>query len=475
VKKYFIHSFIFGIIFGIYISNKLSTGVFLIPLVSILFLILIFFYLTKIKNSTKENLAYRKSFLVLFIIFLSSTILILWRINYLEYETKIPNFIDQKIEIEGEVIGEIDIRAFNSRIKVRATKLVNDDYILRTKENLIIVTNHFPKYQTGDKLTIYGKIQLPENFKNENGIEFDYVNFLAKDKIHSLIYYPKIELTKRPDFNLNRSIFLIKNKFLEKVQKTMPSPESELLGGILLGTKRSLGEELEEKFRIVGLIHIVVLSGYNITIIAEAIFRVLGFLPRFISAGLGIFSVIIFSVMVGSGATVIRSTIMTILALVARLGNQNYNVNRALFVSGGLMVFHNPQILLHDPSFQLSFMATIGLINFSDFVKKFLKIFPEKFEIREITSATLSTQIAVLPLLTKMTGEISLVAPIVNIITLQVIPITMLLGFIAGVSSFANETLGLILAYPPYLFLNYILSIVDFFAQFSISTIKLGF
>jgi len=397
----------------------------------------------------------------------------LWRINSLEHEPQISYFIDQKIEIHGEISGEIDIRAFNSRLKIKISKIILKDAVIKTDENILAVTNHFPEYKTGDKIKVTGKIQLPENFKNENGIEFDYINYLAKDNVYSSTYYPKIELIKRPYFNLNRSIFLIKNSFLEEVQKIMPSPESELLGGILLGTKRSLGRDLEEKFREVGLIHIVVLSGYNITIIAEAIFRVLGFLPRIASASLGIFSVIIFSIMVGSGATVIRSTIMTILALVSRLSNQNYNVNRALFISGSLRVFHNPEILLHDPSFQLSFLATIGLINFSDFVKRFIKFLPKKFEIREITSATLSTQIAVLPFLAKMTGEISIVAPIVNIVTLQVIPVTMLLGFIAGLASFLNQTLGLIFAYPPYLFLHYILVIVEFFSKFSFATFKL--
>jgi len=470
VKKYFIHSFIFGIISAVLFSDHFFVGLKLI-----IFFILIQFVLFSFLILFKKGDPTNRQSIILILIFITSLSSTLWRIDSLKYAPVTPNFVDEKIEMIGEVSGEIDIRSFNSRIRINIKEIILDNAIIKTNEKILAVTNHFPQYKTGDKVKLVGKINLPENFNNENGIEFDYVNYLAKDNIYSSTYYPKIELIERPERNFNRQIFSIKESFLGEVQKIMPSPESELLGGILLGTKRSLGEDLEEKFRIVGLIHIVVLSGYNITIIAEAIFRVLGFLPRFISAGLGIFSVIIFSIMVGSGATVIRSTIMTIIALVARLSNQNYNVNRALFISGALMIFHNPEILLHDPSFQLSFLATIGLINFSNFVKKYIKFLPEKFEIREITSATLSTQIAVLPLLTKMTGEISLVAPIVNIITLQVIPITMLLGFIAGVSGFVNETLGLILAYPPYLFLNYILRIVDFFAQFSISTIRLGF
>ena len=124
------------------------------------------------------------------------------------------------------------------------------------------------------------------------------------------------------------------------------------------------------------------------------------------------------------------------------------------------------------PSFQLSFLATLGLINLGEFVKKFLKFIPEKFELREISTATLSTQITVFPLLMKMTGELSIVAPIVNILTLQVIPITMLLGFLSGLIAFVNENLGVIAGFLPFLFLKYVLLVVDFFAKFEFAVWK---
>jgi competence protein ComEC len=470
VKKYFIHFFISGIVFAILYENVIEINVwdilnlFLISLFLIVYLI-----------------SFKKKILLLPIVFLIVTSLTFYRIDSINYEPKIPNFHNQKIEATGTIIGESDIRSSNTRLKISVDDIIlktEDNSFsgsLKTNENIIITTSHFPEYKNGDEIRVSGKVQVPENFKNENGIEFDYINYLAKDDIHSVIYYPRIVLINRPSFSFNRIIFDIKNSFLEKVQSVIPSPEAELLGGILLGTKRSLGEDLEEKFRIVGLIHIVVLSGYNVTIIAEAIFRALGGLPKFISASLGIISIIIFTIMVGSGATVVRSAIMTIIAVIGRISHQNYDVNRALFLAGSIMVFHNPDILLYDPSFQLSFLATIGLINISGFVKKFITIVPEKFELREITSATLSTQIAVLPLLAKMTGELSLVAPIVNVITLQVIPITMLLGFISGLGTYINETIGLVLSYIPYLFLSYILLVVEIFSKVKFATVKLTF
>lgn len=469
MKKYFIHFFVSGIVFGIILSNLIAIDLAIISII-ILLIILFLSILIVFKLSSQS-----KKLLLLTLIFLFSLTIILARINQTQTVSKISNFREEKIEIIGQVSGEVDIRAFNTRLTIEAEEIRTDNSILKTREKIIAVTNHFPKYATGDRVKIYGQIQLPENFENENGIEFDYVNYLAKDDIYSTTYYPKIELLKRPEFNFERSIFAVKENFLKKAQSIIPSPESELLGGILVGTKRSLGQQLEEDFRTVGLIHIVVLSGYNVTIIAEFIFRVLSFLPKYFSATVGAISIVIFSIMVGSGATVVRSAVMALLALISRVSNKNYNVNRALFFAGTIMVLHNPAILLHDPSFQLSFLATIGLINLSDLVKKFINFLPEKLQIKEITTATLSTQISVIPLLTKMTGELSVVAPVVNVLTLQVIPITMLLGFIAGMMAFLNQTLGIIFGLIPFLFLNYILKIVDFFAGFPIATVKILF
>ena len=88
-------------------------------------------------------------------------------------------------------------------------------------------------------------------------------------------------------------------------------------------------------------------------------------------------------------------------------------------------------------------------------------------------TATFSTQMSVLPLLMKMTGELSIVAPVVNVLTLQVIPITMLLGFVAGLSAFLNENLGIFVGFLPFILLRYVLLVVNFFSSFDFATISL--
>jgi competence protein ComEC len=407
------------------------------------------------------------------IIFVSATITI-WHGLSIFKESKIAQYTEQEISVIGKIVGEPDKRETNTRLTIFADFTEIDGQKIFTEEKLIATIANYPEYKTGQDVRITGKIKVPENFTNDVGIEFDYKKFLEKNRIYSLMYYPKIELLdSKSGFNFVRSIYKIKQLFLEKIGQIMPSPESELLGGILLGVKRSLGTELENNFRKVGLVHIIVLSGYNVTIIAEAILKFFGFLPKMFSIFFGGISILIFCIMVGSGATVVRSTIMTILALVARISGRTYSVNRALFFAAAMMIILNPMILFYDPSFQLSFLATLGLINLSGFVKKIFPFIPEKFNLREITTATFSTQITVLPLLMNMTGQLSVVAPIVNIITLQFIPLTMLLGFIAGLCAFINQSLGIFVGFVPYLLLKYILFIVNLFAKLKFATINL--
>jgi competence protein ComEC len=176
--------------------------------------------------------------------------------------------------------------------------------------------------------------------------------------------------------------------------------------------------------------------------------------------------------MVGSGATVIHATIMSALAIFGKLSNRNYNVNRSLFFAGLIMIIHNPLILLFDPSFQLSFLASLGLINLSKPVAEILKFIPEKFGFKDIVCASVSTQIAVLPVILRMTGELSVVALPANLIVLPLIPMTMLLGFIAGIVTIIFWPAGLVFGFLPNLILTFQLKIVNFFANLPFAVVN---
>lgn len=460
IKTWLLYVFTGGFLLGVFAYFLNEVDVFIGGLFFLIGLIFIYFF-------------NKNSFRIIFLIFLMAFLFGICRSSLILKETRLSEYYDQKVLITGKVFSEPEIGSLKTRLKIKIHSVKTDHKVLFSKENLLISIPKYPEYQTGDLLEISGKLQKPENFDNENGIEFDYQNFLAKDKIFSLIYFADIKiLEKNPSFNLAALLFKFKNDFLKKVSTILPSPQAELLGGLLLGVKRSLGAELESQFRKTGLIHIVVLSGYNITIIVIAVFKFLSFLPRIFKYLLGVIFVICFAIMVGSGATVIRASIMAIVAIIGKFSSREYDINRSLIFAGLLMVIHNPLIIFHDPSFQLSFIASLGLVNLSPYFTKLLFFITDKFGIREIVSSTISTQISVLPIILRMTGEISIVALPVNLIVLPLIPITMLLGFLTGILSFIYWPLGLFFGYLPNLFLNFELLIVKAAANFSFSTIN---
>ena len=186
-----------------------------------------------------------------------------------------------------------------------------------------------------------------------------------------------------------------------------------------------------------------------------------------------IIGVILFVVMTGAGASIVRAGIMALTVIGAKLIGRNYSAPRALLAAGFLMLFQNPKILVFDLSFQLSFLATLGLIYFMPVIERKLYWITTRFKIRETLSQTLSTQITVLPLLIYMSGDVSIVSIPANLLILLFVPVTMLVGFLAVLLSFLTTLLAWPLAYLSYLLLSWILFVSHLFGSLPFATWKL--
>lgn len=272
---------------------------------------------------------------------------------------------------------------------------------------------------------------------------------------------------------LQKSLFELKSNFEKSINKTLPEPQASFLAGLTVGARRSLPEEFKEDLIKTGTIHLVALSGYNVTIIAQFVNLFFGtFLSRQISFWLAIIFITLFALMTGASASIVRAAIMGILVLIARRESRLYNVRNALIFSGSLMVFQNPQILIWDIGFQLSFLATLGLIYFTPFFEKRLGKITNFLNIKESLIATLSAQSAVLPFLLFYFSRLSLISPLANIFILPFVPFSMLLGFLIGVSSFIFLPLAHLFALPAWLLLTYKIKIIEILASLPYSSIK---
>jgi competence protein ComEC len=433
---------IISFLFGVFIFEYLDFS-----LLFLLFIISIYFL------TYKKNL---KLFLIIsFFIFGCIRIYLVTDVNTAEY------LVGKKIQYTGRIIKEPDKRENNIHYVVFV-----DDKNFKVR----VTTPKIPEFYFNEEITFEGVLEKPKKFKNENEIEFDYPKFLAKDGIGYVMFNPKVfEKTKLEGEYFYSFLIFIKNKFSVNLQKELKNPESALAAGILIGSKQSLGKELLKDFRRAGLIHLVVLSGYNVTIIADAIRSLFSSLPIFYAKSFSIFFIISFCLLTGASATTIRASIMAVIAVLAFGSSRKYDVNRALWVAAFVMVIHNPKILTGDPGFQLSFVATLGLIHLSPLISKRISFITNKFQIREIIATTISTQIAVFPLIIKMTGELSVVAIFANILVLPIMPITMLLSALSGLFSIKT------ISFVSYFLLKYIIFIAEYFSNLSFAVVKIVF
>lgn len=403
--------------------------------------------------------------------FILAVALGIWRFDLSankEIAPALENKVSQTVLLEGIISAEPDERETNTKLTIDPASSAG---------RVLITTASYPEFSYGDKVQLRGILEKPKNFSDEDSLrQFDYVSYLAKDGIGYVMFQPTITLISKNEGNFVKSaLFRLKKSFLENIGEIIPEPAASLLGGLVVGAKRTLGADWLEKFRVVGVIHIVVLSGYNITIVAEFFMRLLAFLPRLARLSFGGLAIILFAIMTGGSATVVRASLMAILVIVARATGRLYDITRALLLAGFLMILHNPKILVFDTSFQLSFLSTLGLIYLSPVIEKRLGFITKKLQLRQIAGATIATQVFVLPLLLYQMGQLSLVSLPANLLILPTIPWTMLFGFLAGALGFISQILALPFAFIAYILLTFQLKIVALFAALPFASISIPY
>lgn len=322
-------------------------------------------------------------------------------------------------------------------------------------------------WRYGDRVSFTGDLEKPEEFETDLGRTFNYPGYLLARGVSYTVGRADVTWQGSGEgWRFISAIFTMKRNFMDRLEQLLPEPAAGLGEGLLLGAKTALGEELETVFRRTGIIHIVVLSGYNIMIVVYFILFVLGAMfGRRWSTVFGVIGIMLFAIMVGLGASVVRASIMAALLLLLSLTGHVYVILRGLVLAGVVMLLINPYSLAFDVGFQLSFLATLGLIVAAPYLDQRLHLVPNRWlSVREFLVATLATQLFVLPLLLYQMGEFSVVAVLVNVLVLPMVPIAMLLTFLTGLVGLVSLPLSMPLAYVTYFSLSYIVTTAEWFS-----------
>lgn len=363
------------------------------------------------------------------------------------------------------------------------TKSSGVQFILDTRKNVhISVTANPGTYIAyGDEVSVSGLLELPQNFMTDQGTEFDYISYLYKDNILYQIRHAKVSVNSHDHGNwVVAHLIPLKQFFIRSFQKVLPDDDASLLSGINLGEKSAIDKDFRNDLVTTGTIHIIALSGYNVTIVANALrdlfVDILGFGVR-VAGIVGGFGIVLFVIMTGLQSSAIRAGVMALIGLFARGEGRTYNAFRALLFAGFLMVLWNPKYLVYDVSFQLSFLATLGIIFITPVLEQKFRRVPKKvlfvFALRELMSVTLGAMLGVAPFILYKMGTFSFISLIANIVVLPAIPFAMGFGLLAGLIGAVSLGLAYPFAWITSKLLGYVTGMVSFFAKVPLASITL--
>ena len=334
---------------------------------------------------------------------------------------------------EHDVTGAVvdDPRPRQDRVQLVLADIVAavDGLPLRLGDKLLVWMPRGIDVGSGDRLRVRAEVELAEDFDG-----FAYSEYLARQGIAAIGRASEAERIA-PATGAGSVLAGVRAALLGGLNSVIPEPEAALGAGILLGVRASIAPEINEAFAIAGLTHVVAISGWNIAIVAAlvaAMARPLEKRPggRYSSATVAATTVAGYVLLTGASPSVVRAALMAGCMLVARLGGSRAHAASALGLAALLMLLVAPAVLW-DVGFQLSLLATAGLIWFGAPIERRLPGWPAW--IREPVALTLAAQVTTLPVILVNFERLSLVAPLANVLVVPFVPMAMLFSAVASV------------------------------------------
>lgn len=222
-----------------------------------------------------------------------------------------------------------------------------------------------------------------------------------------------------------RLIVATQHAVLRKIQRVLSPPASSLAIGIVIGEHEFFSRTLKDAFRATGLSHVVAVSGTNVTLLLLFLQPIFLVVPRRFRFWCSFLSVGFFVFVAGADPPVIRAACTGLIGFFGIMHNHRMHAGRLFFLVFLMMAFWNPLQVIYDVSFQLSFVATAGLLFLSPSVERFLRPFFSWEYLRKSLSITLAAYCATLPFSFFVFHQVSLIAPLANILVEPLIPLAM--------------------------------------------------
>ncbi|MBN1284256.1 MAG: ComEC/Rec2 family competence protein [Anaerolineae bacterium] len=383
------------------------------------------------------------------------------------------------VTFTGTVVAPPDVRDRQVNLRVAADWVFDAEtpdweqsLLPQPVEGVALVqAPRYGRYAAGDRVEVRGMPHTPPVFDT-----FSYHDYLARQGVHSVVSYAIVEVTGSEGAH---PLFALREKAQALISGALPEPAASLLTGILLGVESGISPGVRDDFNAVGATHIIAISGFNMSVLALVITRVLEkALPsKRAAAGAGIVGIAVYTVFVGAGGAVLRAAIMSSLLIVAPLVGRRTYVPASLAFAALCMTAANP-FALWDVGFQLSVAAVLGMALFVEPLERgFRRALAPFFAttaverllgvLSEPLIVTLAAQVTTIPLLALYFGRLSFASFFVNFLIIPVQTPLMLLGALAVIVGLAlGPGPALPLFWLDWLFIGWTVAWVRLFARF---------
>ncbi len=385
---------------------------------------------------------WRKSMYLIPLLIIGGVLFGLWRGSVSQSElAEFKPLYKHLVSVTGGVKDDVDIGTSNQMI-IRLDSLAINGKLM--PGSLYISSASLSDIKRGDKLILHGT--LNEGFGNFSGVMY-------RATVEKVIHPKPGDIARA-----------VRDWFADSIRRVIPEPEASLGIGYLVGQRRALPIDLSEALKLVGLTHVIVASGYNLTILVRLARRLFIKVSKYASALAAIAMIVVFMAIAGASPSMSRAGLIASLSLAAWYYGRKFHPIILLSIAVAVTVLINPSYAWGDLGWQLSFAAFAGVMILAPLSQRYFFGDKKPGTIAQILGETISAQIMTAPIIIASFGQLSNVAIVSNLLVLPFVPIAMLLTFIAGISSLLIPSVATLVALPATWLLGYSVGVTEYLA-----------
>jgi competence protein ComEC len=332
-----------------------------------------------------------------------------------------PGITGQSVSLSGTVDDDLVARKANRRLIVRVDHVATRAGQIPSSLRIEATVYGWTPVHYGDLVLLTGEIQRPPRFD-----QFDYRAYLSEQGIAGVMPSARlVRVTSHGGDPLHTALLVLRHAVVEAVDRALPEPQAALVLGVVFGYRAALPALLQQQMIASGLIHIVVISGLKVSLLARIIHQALGRILPSAAPLIAVGAMAGYALLAGASAAALRAAAMGMLVVIAGRLRRDSQVFVALALTAAVMLGLKPG-LAADVSFQLSFAGTLGIAAMTDGIAARFPWIPAL--IRDPFAATIAAEAATWPLMLANFHQLSLIGPVANALVLPLLPAVMIVG-----------------------------------------------